>query len=138
MTSDRKIAANRRNARRSSGPRTTAGKLEVSRNALRHGLAAMTHLNPGIAPELNRLATAIVGEHADPAAREQALMVAESELTLLRVRALRTKIFEQILPAPGSSQLDQLTKLERYERRALSRRQQAIQRILADLHFKVE
>lgn len=36
----RKIAANRLNARRSTGPRTAQGKLRSSLNALRHGLCA--------------------------------------------------------------------------------------------------
>jgi len=61
MASDRKVAANRRNSRRSSGPRTVAGKLTVSRNALRHGLAAVTIRDLGIAAEVDRLATAIGG-----------------------------------------------------------------------------
>jgi hypothetical protein len=46
--------------------------------------------------EVDRLATAIGGENADAAQREQALIIAESELTLLRVRAVRTRIFEQM------------------------------------------
>ena len=40
MTTKRQIAANRRNARRSTGPKTAAGKAASSANALRHGLAA--------------------------------------------------------------------------------------------------
>src|SRR5262249_1047740 len=97
MASDRKIAANRRNSLRSSGPRTVAGKLAVSRNALRHGLAAAIPRDQAIDAEVECLATAIRGENADAAQREQALIIAESELTLLRVRALRTSIFEQML-----------------------------------------
>jgi len=96
MASDSKIAANRRNSRRSSGPRTVAGKLTVSRNALRHGLAAATLRDSGIAAEVDRLATAIAGENADAVQREQALIIAESELSLLRVRAVRTNILEQM------------------------------------------
>ena len=40
MATKRQIAANRRNARRSTGPRSAAGKAASSANALRHGLAA--------------------------------------------------------------------------------------------------
>src|SRR5260370_18378538 len=40
MASEAQVAANRRNAGRSTGPRTEAGKAAVSRNALRHGLTA--------------------------------------------------------------------------------------------------
>ena len=143
MTSESKIAANRRNSRRSSGPRTHTGKLKVSRNALRHGLAAATLRDSGIAAEVDRLATAIGTENADAVQREQALIIAESEITLLRVRAVRTSIFEQMLLATGaadtqekseqllgrqragvigSSHFEQLRRLERYERRAFSSR----------------
>ena len=40
MATDRQIAANRRNALRSSGPRTPEGKEQSRRNALTHGLTA--------------------------------------------------------------------------------------------------
>ena len=39
MASERQIAANRRNAKKSSGPRSAVGKARSRRNALRHGLA---------------------------------------------------------------------------------------------------
>jgi hypothetical protein len=42
MTSQRQIAANRRNAQRSTGPRTFDGKLRSRQNAVRHGLTAET------------------------------------------------------------------------------------------------
>jgi hypothetical protein len=40
MTSPAQIAANRRNAQKSTGPKTDAGKEAVSHNALKHGLRA--------------------------------------------------------------------------------------------------
>jgi hypothetical protein len=42
MTSFRQIEANRRNALRSTGPKTEDGKQQSRRNALRHGLTAET------------------------------------------------------------------------------------------------
>lgn len=42
MTSIRQIEANRRNALRSTGPNTEAGKARSRRNAVRHGLCAET------------------------------------------------------------------------------------------------
>ena len=44
--SPRKIAANRRNAARSTGPRTPRGKYWSRRNALRHGFLAATVVHP--------------------------------------------------------------------------------------------
>jgi hypothetical protein len=40
MASDKQLIANRLNARRSTGPRTIAGKLRSRRNAVKHGLTA--------------------------------------------------------------------------------------------------
>ncbi|HJT08445.1 MAG TPA: hypothetical protein VJ747_16050, partial [Stellaceae bacterium] len=40
MATEAQVAANRRNAGRSTGPRTAAGKAVVSQNALSHGLTA--------------------------------------------------------------------------------------------------
>ena len=47
MASDREIAANRKNARKSTGPQTKRGKAIVAKNALRHGLTAQEILAPG-------------------------------------------------------------------------------------------
>jgi hypothetical protein len=42
MTTEKQIAANRGNARKSTGPRTLDGKRKSRRNAVRHGLTAET------------------------------------------------------------------------------------------------
>jgi hypothetical protein len=132
MSSARQIAANKRNAQRSSGPRTAVGKKKVGGNALRHGLAAAALRDPDIEAQIKRLTEALAREAGDATQREQALVIAESEITLLRVRAARINLFEQVLSGIGTegvigkSQLEQLNRLERYERRALSRRQRAI------------
>src|SRR5579859_6638669 len=47
MSSDRKVAANRRNAQKSTGPKTLSGKAIASMNALKHGLCARKPLIPG-------------------------------------------------------------------------------------------
>ena len=46
MTSQRKIEANRRNAQKSTGPKTEEGKNKVRFNALQHGLCAETIVLP--------------------------------------------------------------------------------------------
>jgi hypothetical protein len=129
MPSDRKVAANRKNAQRSTGPRAAHAKKRIRRNALRHGLAAMVVNDvPGIPADVKRLAQAICGADGDRAQQEHALIIAECELILLRVRATRANILEDILNAPkgrapshsrdGGSCFDALARLERYERRA--------------------
>lgn len=42
MATERQTEANRHNAMKSTGPKTTGGKASVSRNALKHGLRAST------------------------------------------------------------------------------------------------
>ena len=59
VTSERKSAANRRNARASTGPKTAAGKARVARNARRHGLNVPIAADPALAREVEVLAQAI-------------------------------------------------------------------------------
>ncbi len=47
MTSHIQVEANRRNAQKSTGPRTPEGKAVVRYNALKHGFRARTVLAPG-------------------------------------------------------------------------------------------
>jgi len=47
MTSDKKAEANRRNALKSTGPKTPEGKSAVRHNALKHGLLSQESLLPG-------------------------------------------------------------------------------------------
>src|SRR6267378_5623190 len=47
MTSERQAAANRMNARHSTGPKTQNGKAAVRLNALRHGLLTLDLVLPG-------------------------------------------------------------------------------------------
>jgi hypothetical protein len=73
MATEKQIAANRRNALLSCGPKTEAGKKSSSRNALRHGLTARINdplgskiessLHPETADE-RRLAQSVAGDHA--------------------------------------------------------------------------
>ena len=64
MTGARKIEANRRNARASTGPRTGAGKARAAQNARRHGLNLPARYDPTRAAEIVALARAIAGADA--------------------------------------------------------------------------
>ncbi len=49
--SAKRVEANRRNAKKSTGPTTLGGKAKASMNALKHGLSAKTILIDGEGPE---------------------------------------------------------------------------------------
>src|SRR5262245_59765127 len=96
MASERKIAANRRNARKSTGPRSAAGKARTRGNAWKHGLAAI-HLDHPQTPEIERLAIAIVGTSASSNQLALARPVAETLLELQRVRCARLVLMNKML-----------------------------------------
>ncbi len=89
MTSERRLAANRKNAKRSTGPRTARGKLRVRSNAVQHGLATTALRHPAFAIDIQRMAKAICAESKSRLQFDQALSIAESELMLTKVRSTR-------------------------------------------------
>jgi antitoxin component of RelBE/YafQ-DinJ toxin-antitoxin module len=96
VTSDRKIEANRRNSRKSRGPRTAAGKATASRNALKHGLAALTHRHATPSAEVEEFARALCDDNSDPIVFAQAVQVAECELVLRTIRAHKIAVIERL------------------------------------------
>jgi len=82
VSSQAKIVASRANGRKSRGPRTPAGKSNASRNALRHGLAAITRKDPEIFAEIEPVARAICNGAVNPLLFEQALIIAENDFVL--------------------------------------------------------
>ena len=52
MTTPAKLAANKRNAQRSKGPKTAAGKAVARMNALSHGFRTASPVVPGESTEL--------------------------------------------------------------------------------------
>jgi hypothetical protein len=135
MASERQIAANRRNAKKSTGPRSDAGRAQSRRNALRHGLAIAIGSDPALRADAENLARAISSE---PDNIEFARDAAEAQLELLRIRQMRAELFNQQYASDstavdGQADLDdQLLKLDRYERRAFSRRTRAFRLIRSE------
>jgi hypothetical protein len=139
MTSEAKLAANRHNARKSTGPRGAAAKARTRFNAWRHGLAAVGDV--AMAAQLEPLARQFANGARDPRELGAARIAAQAQLELARVRKLKVDLLERAVrdvPADGSltkeeqralafaDQAKALAALDRYERRALSRRSRAL------------
>ena len=133
MASDRQIAANRKNSKRSTGPRSQAGRIASRRNALRHGLAIAIEADPAFQDQIEKLATALALSSGMQNVDERAREAAGAELDLLRIRQIRAWLFKTLYfgandvnPENLAELTDKLAKLERYERRAFSRRKRAL------------
>jgi hypothetical protein len=95
MASERQIAANRRNARKSTGSRSGAGKNRSSRNAYRHGLTLSIASTAAFAKQLDKLVREIAGDTKDAIMLERARAVAQAELDLARVRRAKVALIER-------------------------------------------
>src|ERR1700761_6809000 len=94
MASQKQIEANRRNALRSTGPRTATGKSISSRNAFRHGLSVCGEVEKDIGKEVNahflQLLNYEPNDKGAGAASEAAAACAE----LVRVHKARSDMLE--------------------------------------------
>lgn len=136
MTSAPRIAANRRNAARSSGPRTAAGKTRSGQNAFRHGLSLPIKENDAFGGDILPLAEEIVA--ISSASPEVAYAVAKARIELIRARraaleAIEEGLRDQVgtpdenlnpnerLGLAFAAKAPRLASYARYERRAWSR-----------------
>jgi hypothetical protein len=112
MTSYRQIEANRRNALKSTGPRTEAGKEISRRNAVRHGLTAETIITALEDAEDYRAFEAAITADYDAQStveRELVLRLASILWRLRRVTTMETGLFEiQAEHLRGHQQIRQL------------------------------
>ena len=96
MATERQIAANRRNAVKSTGPRSSAGKRRARRNSYRHGLSVGAAGRPGCAEHVEKLARKIAGAGADAMVLEQARSVAQAQLDLTQIRRMRVSLIQRM------------------------------------------
>ena len=97
MTSYRQIEANRRNALKSTGPKTEAGKQASRCNALRHGLTAETVIGAlEDAEDYEAFEAAITADYDAQSAveRELVLRLASILWRLRRASTMETGLFE--------------------------------------------
>src|SRR5438477_6671359 len=90
MTTFKQIEANRRNARRSTGPVSTEGKLRSRRNAARHGLTAETVIGTlEDAEDYKAFEAAVIADYDAQSAVERELVLRLASL-LWRIRRATT------------------------------------------------
>ena len=143
MISKEKIEANRLNARLSTGPKSREGRLRSAQNARRHGLSVSIFYDEEWSKEIEILSRKLVSQNTDPEFRAHANRFAEAQADLSRIRATKHQILEQLLsqnvaiisqlPSRSSEfdpqALKDLTKIDRYEKRAISRRRSAMREL---------
>lgn len=153
MTTERQVAANRRNARLSTGPRTGEGKAIVAGNATRHGLLSAKALVEGEDEALLVEFGKRMRAELRPVGELEELLVdriVSSSWRLRRLLAVEAGVFEEELqplfsesPTVGlafirdGNQGDSFSKLSRYEAgvdRGLYRALHELQRLQAERH----
>lgn len=113
MTLPAQLAANRRNALLSTGPRTAAGKLAVARNPLKHGIFANLAVVPGECPAEREAHRAGVLESLDPVGLLEVDMAERAADLLWRLRrvaryeaaVVTADVEDAGLPPPGHNPL---------------------------------
>jgi hypothetical protein len=107
MATQKQIEANRRNARKSSGPRSASGKKRASRNAFSHGLSRPV-FGAEFARAVEALASRILGDHGkanDQRALASARRIAEAEFDVARVQRIKVALIERARNVVGFSTL---------------------------------
>ena len=119
-TSSRKAEANRRNAQRSTGPRTPEGKARSSQNAITHGIFIKQFLNgasPEATAEIEALATGI-WEHYKPVGALEEMLA--QKIVIEAAREHRVLSFEQKFEESTGGPIHLVACLEHVARYATS------------------
>ena len=96
MPTPKQIAANRANARKSTGPRTAPGRQKVAVNALRHGLTGRTVVVPSQDLDLYRDNVKSITASLKPEGPEEiqlSSLIADGYWRLQRIQSIEEGIF---------------------------------------------
>jgi len=115
MTTGRQLEANRRNATRSSGPRSRAGKQRASQNSFRHGLSSAILFDHDRCKQIEQLARELAGQTTSMETLEYARNLARAKFDLDKIRRVLSSLVKRVLligrlhrPRYLLSQLDQI------------------------------
>jgi hypothetical protein len=136
MRGARRAFASRANGRLSQGPKSAAGQTRRAGAAFQHGLTLPVPRDPALPSDVDALAREITasapGGSINEARHALACRVAEAMIDLRRVRLAKHPLSVALESDPGNiATLKALARLDRYERRALSRRKFAIREFAA-------
>lgn len=136
MRGARRAFASRANGRLSQGPQTAAGKLRRASAAVQHGLSLPVPRDPALPSDIDALACEIVapftGGRRNDTFHALASRIAEAMIDLRRVRLAKRPLSIALDADPANmATIAALGRLDRYERRALSRRKLATREFLA-------
>jgi hypothetical protein len=124
MTSQNQIEANRANARRSTGPKSNAGKQRSRANAVTHGLTAKDIVVPGETPDqFEKLRKGLIDDFAPGTTIEFELIDHLAALLLRRRRppVVEAALFKRLIN-PFEKSLDRLTTEELEQLEKISRK----------------
>lgn len=98
MPSEKQIAANRANAKRSTGPKTAAGRAKSRRNAYQHGLSSELPFNdPEIRTRIDALTEALLaGEEPTEEKLAAAHDFASAQVQLMQVGKVRRNMLSDL------------------------------------------
>ncbi|MBN8971317.1 MAG: hypothetical protein J0H51_04780 [Rhizobiales bacterium] len=132
MATAKQIAANRANAKRSTGPKTAAGKARSRRNAFKHGFSVDLEMTPELAARFVDIQRELVDAKANAERKMAAARFAQAQLQLVQIRQTRRDAFARLqadLTRADPYVLRQLRSLDRYERYAITRRRRAMAKL---------
>jgi hypothetical protein len=113
------INANRENAKKSTGPRTAAGKEASSRNGLKHGLSGDKHILPGGNPEEFLLLVKDLYDNLRPVGLGEEKLVqriAADQWRLDRTLPMEAAIYRQCLEAVAARDYTRKRELVNHKR----------------------
>lgn len=111
--SERKRQANRANAKRSTGPRTQAGKVVSRRNALKHGIFSCAVDDPSSIPDVDSRSLTLGGTHSCDALGPESTLL---EINRIWGKLARVVAFEKDCVQRSAGLESNARLIRRYER----------------------